>query len=666
MNKPSTNTDSNVNTNNKNDMNPIENIHTIVSETASTNEENLNNIPQTTYLTDEELEHFRDILLAHRNEVVEDLTILYSSLKSEDSAGFNTSYSQHMAEHGTDTLNKEQMFLFIQRDEKYLSYIDKALERIKNKTYGICVASGKPIPKSRLEAVPITASIVTAEDVAEIDKFMTTQLRLTVKELMALAGKGCFDAILEHYGAINLQNKQFAVFCGKGHNGGDALVLSRWLITHGAIVDIIILSSIAELKPDTSDALKILSRFINYSDTLRIIECESELPQNILTKAYHFIIDGILGTGLNHFQPSPLIANAIAFINSKKNKSSIISIDIPTGIHATTGYAITPFIVKADLTCCIGFIKTGFFNNKKFFGSVKLVDIAIPSFITPKNAWNWIDEDFVNSNIPKRKPNSYKGKNGKVFIVAGSQTANNSMMGAAILATRACLELGAGYVTLAVPEQTFALMHQLFPEVILCSQNAENIKNQALQADCILFGCGLGGDFAHHRELLQIILQETSLLQTKLVIDADGINTVGTFKMLNDLKSKQVLLTPHIKEFERIYEVTSSSIETPFNPFKLARSFYDEYHVGVLLKGSPTTICSNNRYYVCSHGTEALATAGTGDILAGIISCIAAQGLDLATASGCATYIHGDAGRRAAKSKTFPPTASDVLANLNL
>ncbi|TLU86154.1 MAG: molecular chaperone DnaK [Chlorobium sp.] len=111
-----------------------------------------------TYLTDDELEHFRQILLKRRDEVLRDLDILRSSLSDENvEDSINSNYSMHMADHGTETMDREQRFMFIARDEKYIGYIDQALDRIRNKTYGICIKSGKPIPKKRLEAVPHTA-----------------------------------------------------------------------------------------------------------------------------------------------------------------------------------------------------------------------------------------------------------------------------------------------------------------------------------------------------------------------------------------------------------------------------------------------------------------------------------------------------------------------------
>jgi len=540
--------------------------------------------------------------------------------------------------------------------------------------------------------------ILTAQEMREVDYDAVIKLRITEKQLMELAGKESCNILLEKFSS--LVGKSVLVLCGKGNNGGDGIVLARHLINHGAQVDLAYLCKTDLLKQDGAASLKILTQYVAYTDSFRIFEADEFLPEVIYTKRYDLIVDAILGTGYkrtdhpkgikrregnNPYLPSiseeqlsepekqsfelaselrpslsPLIQEAVSLINHKKHHygAYVVALDSPTGLDCTTGETETP-CVEADLTISLAFLKSGFFFGKgrEVCGEIRVADISIPHFLVKPDAMRLVDEAFVSVHLPVRQKQSAKHLNGKVLIVAGHQSEESSMMGALLLSLRAALKCGAGYICAAVPPSAFNLVHSVVPEAILIAQTESEILEKIEWADSVLIGCGLGRT-PERQAFIAKLLTSPLLAQKKLVLDADALYAIAELGLLAQLHLEHALLTPHLGEFSRLIQTSVKEIDS--DRLFYAKAFVSEFRLGLLLKGAPTLIASNGKLYLNNTGTEALATAGTGDVLAGMIASLAAQGLSLDVASALAAYLHGVAGQKAAET-THNPSATDVL-----
>jgi hydroxyethylthiazole kinase-like uncharacterized protein yjeF len=542
--------------------------------------------------------------------------------------------------------------------------------------------------------------VLTAQQMREVDYDAVVKLRITEKQLMELAGKESLNVIEQKFGAVS--NKSFLVLCGKGNNGGDGIVLARHLVNHGAYVDLVYLCPTHLLKQDGAATLKILSQYVGYTDRLRAIEADEMIPLFVIEKHYDVVVDAILGTGYkrtdhpkgikrreenNPFLPnisadtlaepaplpidlqqelrpslSPMIRDAIALINDKRaDGSTVVAIDIPSGLDGTTG-DVEDMCVEADLTISLGFLKTGFFfgEGRRACGDIVLADISIPTFLTTDAHCNLVDDDFVASCFPMRSPNSAKHQNGKVLIVAGSQSNDSSMMGAAMMSIRAAVKMGAGYVAAAVPPAAFNLIHTAAPEAVLIAQTDSAILEKAQWADAVLIGCGLGRT-PERQAFIAKLVTNPILADKKIILDADALYAISELGLLNQLALSQALLTPHLGEFSRLVGISVQELDS--DRFFYAREFAHEYRLGLLLKGAPTVITAQGKCYLSNSGTAALATAGTGDVLAGMIVSLAAQGLPIDQAAATAAYLHGVAGK-SAEATSGMVSATDVLQSL--
>jgi len=230
-----------------------------------------------------------------------------------------------------------------------------------------------------------------------------------------------------------------------------------------------------------------------------------------------------------------------------------------------------------------------------------------------------------------------------VLIIAGSQTEQSSMVGAAILCAKAALNSGAGYVCISLPISLANTIHLAVPEVVVIGRDVASIAEKARWADVILIGCGLGRD-QNSINLVRELLECADINEKKLILDADALYALSSIGRTDALpRCKEVLLTPHYGEFSRLCNIPIEDIAA--DPIEAAQQFVREYGVTVLLKGNPTVIAAKNEPVLLNtSGTEALATAGSGDVLSGMIAALAAKGADLVNAATAAAWFHGRAG----------------------
>ena len=493
--------------------------------------------------------------------------------------------------------------------------------------------------------------VVTAPEMQKADKAAIETLHIGETRLIELAGRECLRIIGEHLQTDSFSGTSFLVVCGKGNNGGDGFVLARHLLNLEASVDIVQLYPKAELQGINCDGLTILETYREHTTNLRIFtSCDDALPY-IAGTSYDGLIDAITGTGLRLTKPgtelpSPL-CDGIELINTlHENTGAVtIAIDIPSGLDATTGLSAAPSIM-ADVTVTMAFLKRGFYLNDgpDCCGEVNVAEISIPRFLLPSPSCLMIDQEFASEHFILRDPSSAKHTNGKVLIIAGSQTDGASMAGAAILSARAALKTGAGYICVSVPISLANTIHLAIPEAVVIGRDIATILEKASWVDVILIGCGLGRD-QNSINLVRKLLTCSEITEKKLILDADALYAISSTGLSEALSiCKKALLTPHYGEFSRLSDIPIEMIAA--DPIETAQQFASSHRVSVLLKGNPTVIAGgkDGTTLLNTSGTEALATAGSGDVLSGMIAALAAKGGDLFNTAAAAAWFHGRAG----------------------
>ena len=480
--------------------------------------------------------------------------------------------------------------------------------------------------------------LVTRDEMKIIDT--NTCNRVKSINLMESAGKNIALEIVKDYSFKNV-----LVLCGSSGNGGDGFVIARYLLSMGYNVDCFLISNNL-----SCDCLTNKERFSG-----NII--------NDINDNYDLIIDGLIGFGLK----SKLKDNYIDIINKVNSLNiKIVSIDIPTGIDATSGISYGAYI-KSDTCYTIEYPKTGLFLNDGLnsYNKLKIVSIGIDktSNVIHLNEIN----DFKNI-FPKRERNTNKGSYKKASIVGGSY----KYAGASYLSYLALSSfmMGIGYSYLYVPECIYNSFLLKEPSILLgkLSSDSNNIKydekelEKLLSLDSISIGMGMDISIDLYNTIKYLLNNYTG----RLVIDADGINSLAKYD-ISILKNKKcsVILTPHLKEMERLTNIKISEIKE--NIIDIAKNFAKEYNVSLILKGASSIITDGNNISISSFGNTGLAKAGSGDMLSGILSGLLAY-LDIDTFRICniACYILGRAAEFASlEIECECITPSDIIRNIN-
>ncbi|MFZ4524167.1 MAG: NAD(P)H-hydrate dehydratase [Chlorobium sp.] len=492
--------------------------------------------------------------------------------------------------------------------------------------------------------------VVTAQEMQKADKAAIELLHIGETRLMELAGRECLRIIRETLQKDSLSGTSFLMVCGKGNNGGDGFVLARHLLNHEASVDLVLLYPESVLQGVNREGLAILQAYEEHLTNLRIFTSLDKALPFLEESRYDVLVDAMTGTGLRLGKPgmelaSPL-ADGIELINSihEETGSITIAIDIPSGLDAATGCSSSPTI-QADLTITMAFLKRGFYLNDGPYcsGEVQVAEISIPRFLLEPSSCLLIDQEFASEQFILREPSSAKHTNGKVLIIAGSQSAHSSMAGATILVTKAAVKTGAGYVCLSLPISLANTLHLAVPEAVVIGRDISDILEKARWADVILIGCGLGRD-EETIALVKELLACSDIADKKLILDADALYALSAIGLPDALcQCNNVLLTPHYGEFSRLTNIPTEEIAS--DPIETAQHFARQHGVAVLLKGNPTVIAATDGPTLLNtSGTEALATAGSGDVLSGMIAAIAAKGATLVNAAATAAWFHGRAG----------------------
>ncbi len=450
--------------------------------------------------------------------------------------------------------------------------------------------------------------LLSAQQIKQWDLQTMIIQNISSVDLMERAAKNIFKKLLKYEDLINKKSK-ILIFCGIGNNGGDGLVLARLFYQAGYNVECVIVPFSTNSSSDFD---------INLHRVMELDIPIKSFNSNYKIIGKSIIIDAIFGTGLSR-PASGIAQEAIKMINASKNKK-VIGIDIPSGLFVDKQNNTNDTIVKCDIVYTIELPKLSFFipDNIKYIPDYKLVKIGLDKkYLKQLNTDKYIYK-IKPRKILSRSDSGYKNIFGHACIIAGSY----GMFGAGILASKAALRIGAGLVTAFMPKFAYNILQTAIPEVMVKTDvNKKIITKIDLKKnfDAIGIGPGLGT----HQKTQKTVLNFISNQKQPLIIDADALNILSKNpKYLKKIPRKSIL-TPHIGEFKRL---TKTNWKNDIEKIKLAKLFAKKYSIILVLKGAYTLITDGEKIFINSYANSALATAGSGDVLTGILTGLLAQG----------------------------------------
>ena len=505
--------------------------------------------------------------------------------------------------------------------------------------------------------------ILTADQMREADRRTIEDIGIPSLVLMENAGRQVVAAMESYY--QDLAERNVAIICGKGNNGGDGFVVARTLHQRGIEASVFLVGQVADVKGDARLNLEILGRL---GVTVVEIADEGQWDLHLSEISSHdLIVDALFGTGLKSAL-SGIYETVIADINA--SAIPVVSVDVPSGMSADTSDVIGDCI-EASLTVTLGAPKLPLIlpPAEQKSGEVVIADIGIPASVFESLDGPRVElmtRDQIRTLITPRESDAHKGDFGRVLIVAGSR----GKTGAAVLAAQGALKSGAGLVTVATPRCCASIVAMQMPEY-MTEALEETVDGTvdfsaaeyalALQADVMAVGPGLGrgqGVTTFVRELL-----ENS--EIPLVFDADALNAFADEPAaLVGREGRDVIITPHPGEMARLVGCTIDDVQA--DRMGIARDFASAQKVYVVLKGYRTLIATpDGKIFVNPTGSPGMATGGTGDVLAGMLAGWLAQLLDAEAACRLAVYLHGAAGELAdADEGEVSMTAGDLASHI--
>uniref|UniRef100_A0A7V0Z6Q7 Bifunctional NAD(P)H-hydrate repair enzyme n=1 Tax=candidate division WOR-3 bacterium TaxID=2052148 RepID=A0A7V0Z6Q7_UNCW3 len=477
--------------------------------------------------------------------------------------------------------------------------------------------------------------LVNNQQMQKIDKWAQEVLKIPGIVLMENAGRGCVEVLSRYF---DLNGLNVLVVCGKGNNGGDGMVIARHLKNNGSNVKVVLLDRGEELKGDALVNYQILKKA-----KFDIIETNSAKILIKVFKESHYdcIIDAIFGTGFRG-EAQGIFSEAIRLIN--ETDVFILSVDIPSGINGDTG-RFEKNCVIADATAVMCLPKRGnyLFPGRAFCGDIYIIDIGVPYDLIDNGFPQIVEFDDIYHILPWRDPSGNKGTFGQVLIIAGAR----GFSGAAAMASISCLRTGAGLVRLAAPEGIMDSLEAKLLEVVkvpLKQTEEETISAKAIdtilplleKTDVVIIGPGLAINIETGKFVKNLLPE----IKVPLVIDADALNIISEdVKILKKIRT-DFILTPHPGELSRLTKLSIQKINE--ERIDIALNYAKEFGGILILKGAPTVIASpEGEVFVNPTGNSGLATAGSGDVLVGIIGGLLAQGLTTISSAIGGVFLHG-------------------------
>jgi len=534
--------------------------------------------------------------------------------------------------------------------------------------------------------------IVTPDEMTKIES-LSEQLGTSRERLMENAGIKLAKFISEISHEKNARKILF--LCGKGNNGGDCFVAGRELIYSGYDVSFVHLCGM----PSTDISKKAFSkipesrtRFLKgykaknlkksveseeiafmtgerFKDSVRRTREKEETKISSIMEAINeseVIVDGVFGTGFH----GVLEHEITEYFKAAESKIRI-AVDVPSGGNCLTG-EVSAGTFKADYTAVFGYIKSGMtqYPLKEFCGEVKVFDIGIHegSLSVVSKDMNVIDMNILKSLKQHRRPDSHKGDFGKMLSITGS----NRMRGASIMSSMSALRSGVGLLTVASPWTCINNISYRIPEAItipliadndgyiLFDENKDTIESALANSDSVLIGCGMGVTDST-KKLTEFVIKNA---HCPIIIDADGINCISSCIDILSESRTDIILTPHPKEMSRLCGTCTEGIQK--NRIETAMNFAEKYGVTLVLKGAGTVTADSKRCTVNITGNAGMSRGGSGDVLAGIIASLSAQGYSAFDSCVYGVYIHGLAGDITAEKMGYESMIpTDIINNLS-
>lgn len=485
-------------------------------------------------------------------------------------------------------------------------------------------------------------NIVTGTDMKKVDSYTINTIGIPSLVLMERAALSVAEIVCKN----QLKDKKILVVAGVGNNGADGVAICRILHLKGYNTELYILGDISKASTEFKQQLSIA-----HNIGINIVGDYNDAD---------VIIDSIFGVGLSR-NVEGVYKDVILKIN--KGRNFVYSVDIPSGVSADTG-KICGVAVKANCTVTFGSYKIGtvLCPGAEYCGQVVVADIGFP-----QEAYEQIEEQVKTATledfnfIPPRPNYSNKGTYGKILIIAGSK----DISGAAVLCAEAAFRVGAGLVRVFTAEQNRQIIQRLLPEAMVNTYDVHHFNMKSLEAclkwcNVVAIGPGIGTGVIQ-KNMIEKVLE----YNLPTVIDADGINNISEDERLKKKLHKNVVITPHLGEMSRFLNIPVEEIAS--NLIKYGREVNYKYNINCILKDARTVITTEQETFVNLSGNSGMATAGSGDVLTGIVAALIGIGVEFNNATVLAPYIHGLAGDKAMEyvSKTSM-MATDIIEGIKI
>ena len=493
----------------------------------------------------------------------------------------------------------------------------------------------------------LCTKILNAEQIRQADQFTIKNEPIASIDLMERAS----EAFVSEYNSQFNEGVPVKVFCGTGNNGGDGLAISRLLLRKGYQVEVYIIGDPQKASRDFQLNHELVK---NYLEPYHL-KTKKDFP--VLVKDL-VIIDAVFGSGLSR-GVGGTYGELIDYINSSPC-DKVIAVDIASGLGCESNFSDGKVMEVSDtITFQVTKLSHLLPQNFKYSGNVKRVDIGLDEeFInTQRTNYFYLTRDFAKSIYRPRPKFMHKGSAGHVLVIAGSK----GKMGAATLAGKAALKSGCGLLTFYVPKCGANVLQTNRPEAMVQEDKGEDFISNSPNIEAfsaVGVGPGIGTNDKTGIALKELFVKAKS----PLVVDADGINLISESRALLKTLPKGTVLTPHPGEFKRL----AGEWKDDYDRLKLQIDFAEKHKIVVVLKGAHTSVVGPaGRVFFNSTGNPGMATAGSGDVLTGIIASLLGQGYESLEAAILGVYLHGWAGDLAAERMGMEAViASDIIANL--
>ena len=477
--------------------------------------------------------------------------------------------------------------------------------------------------------------IFTSTQIQELDRYTIEHEPIASLDLMERAAKTLTRTITELYAPT----VPVIVFAGPGNNGGDALAVARLLADRNYQVSAWLFNISGHLSPDCAANRQRLQEDKRVHAFVEVVE-EFEPPK---LEEGMLVVDGLFGSGLN----KPLaggFSSLVKYINAAP--AQVVSIDVPSGLMTEDNtYNVRANIIRATHTLTLQQPKLSFLfpENQQFVGQLRVLDIRLSQegIAQMDSQYSIIEETDIRSRLLSRHPFVHKGQMGNALLIAGSYC----MAGAAILSARACLRAGAGKVTVNSPRRNIPILQMSVPEAIVQTGNEETIFSEAVDTEDFN-ALGIGPGLGQSEQTAIALIAQLRRTQCPIVADADALNILANHRAWMQQLPKGIILTPHVKELDRMEGHAADTYER----LTKARNLAQRLQGYVVLKGRYTAICLPDGHILFnSTGNAGMATAGSGDVLTGIVTGLLARGYKPQDACIVGVYLHGLAGDLAAQ-----------------